>query len=611
MKEIGDRHFKQEKGQALVIIVLAIIAIMGFAALALDLGRVYADRRSAQNAADSAALSGAFALCKGGDAFAAAVDMASRNGFTDNSAGEGDVLVAVNNPPLAGTYTGDPEYIEVEITVTSEPIFSGFVYDGPLQNTVRAVGHCAVGSAGSTYSPGLGGEVSILALNPSASRAVSNLGNAEIDVDGGVYVNSTANDAFYQTGTATMKMNWAKIRGGADLSGAFGTYLDGTGSIAKRIDVVKDFRTSGSGKAISGAFNIGGSVINTASVNMTGSPMNVGGNFDNSGAATVVAPTLLIGGNVVNRGSGSFTSQMMTVGGNITADGASWFRPASGNTMIMQVDGNINLSGSASIGQGSNANVTVEGTVTKSGGSAINGNVIQAAVDEPAFSVSVPLFADPLAAALMPPEAPSGSCTNISVPSWGSHTLNMTQGQYYCNLNIGGSAHVTIPPGTYWVKSFSLAGAAKLVMDGVHLYITGDGVTNAFSVGGSASASMMGTMIYIKNGSFGFSGASGTLNWTAPGEGQEYQGLSLFLDRDNGANASLTGSAQIGAMSGTWYAPASKCSFTGATNTTVYSQFICDTVTVTGSSKLVIKYDSTLVYQVGTAGAAPTISLVE
>ena len=64
-------------------------------------------------------------------------------------------------------------------------------------------------------------------------------------------------------------------------------------------------------------------------------------------------------------------------------------------------------------------------------------------------------------------------------------------------------------------------------------------------------------------------------------------------------------------MSGTWYAPASACSFTGNTNTTVYSQFICDTVTVTGSSKLLIKYDSNLIYQVGQTGSPSTVSLVE
>lgn len=612
MKNNHQHRFNSEKGQALVLIAMAFVVIMGFAALSVDVGRLYANRRSSQAAADSAALGGAYAMCMGEDYYAAAYDMAATNGYVDTTDTTGDVTVIVNNPPVEGPYTDNLDYLEVVITVIDEPIFSSFVYNGPLTSTVRAVSRCTVGSGGASYGPGLGGEVAILALNPTASKAFTNLGGAEVDVDGGVFVNSTAADALYQTGSATLKMSWAKVRGSAQVGGAFGIYGDGSGSIADSIDVVGDFKTSGAGKAISGAFNIGGNVVNSASVNMTGYPMNVGGYFDNSGAATVVASPLVIGGNVTNGGSGSFTSSSMTVGGNLTANGASWFRPPSGSTMNMKIAGNVNLSGSAAIGKTTGDNVTIGGTVTTSGGSAVKGNLIKASVAKPSFSVSIPAMEDPLASVLYPPEGPDGGCTNLSVPNWGTFTGSaMKSGAYYCNLDFGGSVTATIPPGTYWTNSFSLGGAAKLTMDGVHLYITGKGASNAFSVGGSASVSMMGTMVYIRSGAFSFSGASGTLNWTAPGSGQEYQGLSLYLDRDNGSDASLSGSAAIGSMSGTWYAPASACSFTGNTNTTIYSQFICDTVKVTGSSNLKIKYDSSLVYQVSTPGQASEVSLIE
>ena len=207
--------------------------------------------------------------------------------------------------------------------------------------------------------------------------------------------------------------------------------------------------------------------------------------------------------------------------------------------------------------------------------------------------------------------APTGACTNLSVPNYGSATLAVTTGGYYCNFNIGGSLSAVIPPGTYWVDWFSLGGAATLKMDGVHLFITGKGVSNAFSVGGSGSLSMAGTMLYLKSGSFSFSGNSGTLTWTAPGSSDTYKGLSLYLDRTNGSTASLSGSAAISALSGTWYAPASACTFTGNTNTVVYSQFICNTIVVNGSSKLVIKYDSNLIYQVGSGAGSPEVSLDE
>lgn len=614
MKERMKQQIHRESGQAIVLIVLVIFVVLGFAALAIDAGTVYSNRRAAQTAADAAALSAAYSLCEGDsptDIAAAARQIASTNGYTDTTGTTGDVQVSVNNPPTTGTYSGDSTRVEVVIKVKSKPIFSGFVYNGPVETTVRAVSHCQQGTGEGTTQPGLGGEVSLLALNKTASGAVTNTGAAEVDVDGGVVVNSTANDALNQTGSSIFKMDWAKIRGGANLSGAFGIYADGTGTVAKQIDVVKDLRTSGAGQAISGAFNIGGNVVNSASVNMTGNPMNVGGNFDNSGAATVVASPLVIVGNVINGGSGTFTSESMIVGGGITASGASWFKPPSGKHQSMMVKGNIDLSGSAYIGQNSSDSLTYEGSITTSGTGTVNSTKTHAAVTKPSVSVTIPEWSDPLSSVLTPPTGPTGSCSNVSFPSYDSYTAPVTSGGYYCNFDVGGSVNAIIPPGTYWVDYFSLGGAATLKMDGVHLYITGKNHSNAFSVGGSASLSMAGTMLYIKSGSFSFSGASGTLTWTAPGSGDTYQGLSLYMDRANTSSASLSGSAAISALSGTWYGPAADCSFTGATNTVVYSQFICDTVTITGSSRLKIKYDSTQVYQVPVTGGASQVSLDE
>ena len=51
-----------EQGQAIVILALIMMALLSFAALAIDGGNTYVERRRAQNAADAAALSGARAL---------------------------------------------------------------------------------------------------------------------------------------------------------------------------------------------------------------------------------------------------------------------------------------------------------------------------------------------------------------------------------------------------------------------------------------------------------------------------------------------------------------------------------------------------------------------
>jgi uncharacterized membrane protein len=53
-----------ESGQSIVIIALAMVAIIAMAALVLDGGYAYLERRRVQNAADAAALAGARALIK-------------------------------------------------------------------------------------------------------------------------------------------------------------------------------------------------------------------------------------------------------------------------------------------------------------------------------------------------------------------------------------------------------------------------------------------------------------------------------------------------------------------------------------------------------------------
>jgi len=56
----------KERGQSLVLVTLLIIVLIGILALAIDGGFAFAKRRSAQNAADAAALAGANELCKSG-----------------------------------------------------------------------------------------------------------------------------------------------------------------------------------------------------------------------------------------------------------------------------------------------------------------------------------------------------------------------------------------------------------------------------------------------------------------------------------------------------------------------------------------------------------------
>ena len=104
----------RERGQVLVIFVLSLVALMGAAGLAVDMGRFYSERRFLQNAADAAALAAANALIRGGtedDARADANAVLTRN-FSIPPNG-----VVPNLPPGSGSevyssgHAGDPAYL--------------------------------------------------------------------------------------------------------------------------------------------------------------------------------------------------------------------------------------------------------------------------------------------------------------------------------------------------------------------------------------------------------------------------------------------------------------------------------------------------------------------
>ncbi len=105
----------KERGQALVILAVALLALIAFAGLAIDGGRFYAERRQTQNAADAVALAGARELaefistCANADTAndnriaAAMVEMALYNGI-DHFSPDGHVeawYVNADTEPLS------------------------------------------------------------------------------------------------------------------------------------------------------------------------------------------------------------------------------------------------------------------------------------------------------------------------------------------------------------------------------------------------------------------------------------------------------------------------------------------------------------------------------
>lgn len=67
MKTINRKNNKQESGQIIVILALSLVVVMVVAALAVDGGMIYSERRFAQNAADASAMAGGGALVYSGE----------------------------------------------------------------------------------------------------------------------------------------------------------------------------------------------------------------------------------------------------------------------------------------------------------------------------------------------------------------------------------------------------------------------------------------------------------------------------------------------------------------------------------------------------------------
>ena len=175
------------RGQALILIVFAIIGLVAITALAVDGGNAYADRRRAQNAADAAALAAALGRIKGEQWITQAYAEAKRNGYDNNGTAS---TVSITSPPTSGAHQGDIEYIDVQITSHVRTYFASVVGMRTITNTVEAIAR----SKPSLRGPMFGGAavVSMASTSDCASnKAFYVHGTATLDVSGSdILVNS-------------------------------------------------------------------------------------------------------------------------------------------------------------------------------------------------------------------------------------------------------------------------------------------------------------------------------------------------------------------------------------------------------------------------------------
>jgi hypothetical protein len=177
----------RDRGQVLVIFALSLLTLILFAALAFDTGQMLLERRDQQDAADAAALAGAYYLPDDPvTARARAADIAAANGFTD---GTGSMEVDISTSPTG--YVANSA-IEVVIRNTRPSVFAG----------IMDIAGWTVGSrAVAVNEDHVSGPFAMLALDQHGCDALLVTGNGTALANGNIQVNSDcATNALHRGG---------------------------------------------------------------------------------------------------------------------------------------------------------------------------------------------------------------------------------------------------------------------------------------------------------------------------------------------------------------------------------------------------------------------------
>jgi Flp pilus assembly protein TadG len=117
---VRSRSPNRQKGQAIVLVALMILVLLGFVGLAIDSGRAYLDRRHLQSAADGAALAAAYTYMNTSD-YAQSEQTAAQT-YASNEALYGSISCSGLGTVAASCTFGDPSGQLLSVNVTNKAI---------------------------------------------------------------------------------------------------------------------------------------------------------------------------------------------------------------------------------------------------------------------------------------------------------------------------------------------------------------------------------------------------------------------------------------------------------------------------------------------------------
>jgi Flp pilus assembly protein TadG len=201
-----------EKGQILVLLVLVLMGLLGFTALAIDGGMIYADRRYMQSAADASSLAGASSAaqyiednnyttadfnCSLGivpGMLAAAEDVAQqkaiKNDFDDIKTND-ELGTSVFDYGIMATCDSATNNVEVLVKITKQTntSFIQVITGEPMKNTVTSIGEAEPG-----FNAGGGAAIISTSFECGTNKGGVHIdGTPRIEINvGGIFSNSCA-----------------------------------------------------------------------------------------------------------------------------------------------------------------------------------------------------------------------------------------------------------------------------------------------------------------------------------------------------------------------------------------------------------------------------------
>jgi Flp pilus assembly protein TadG len=210
--------YENDAGQAIVVVALSMVVILGFLGLGMDLGYLRYMKRQVQKLADAAAISAAVELTYCGSTHncsaltTAAQNALTENGFTASTlvtncgTSTNNLVITVNNPPCylgaADPHHGDAHYVEVVVSQV-EPLMFTKVF-GVNSTTMVARSEAARGS----------GSNCIYALDPSDGSTIAVDFLASVNSQCGIVDESSSSSALSCTLLASITGSQIGVVGG-------------------------------------------------------------------------------------------------------------------------------------------------------------------------------------------------------------------------------------------------------------------------------------------------------------------------------------------------------------------------------------------------------------